>query len=204
MTHVSDGGAGVPRMAVPVVLAGPSGVGKGTVVRAALDRLDRARTSLSATTRAARPGEEHGVHYLFVDDAEFDRLIEEDALLEHASYAGNRYGTTREMVETALAEGSDVLFDIEVQGALQLRERLPGVLLIFLMPPSLEELERRLRGRRTEDAADIARRLDTARWEMTHQDAFDHVIVNDDLERCVDEVVAAIEAARQGRAVPHG
>lgn len=181
---------------VLVVLSGPSGVGKGTVVRHVLELLPTARLSVSATTRAPRPGEIDGVHYHFVDDTEFDRLRTAGELLEWAEYAGHRYGTPRPAVERELGEGHHVLLEIEVQGALQVRERIEDALHVFLSPPSFAELEQRLAGRGTEDAATRRVRLETAREEMAHRDRFDHVVVNDDVVRAAQEIVALIDAAR--------
>lgn len=181
-----------------VVLSGPSGVGKGSVHAGLHGLLDGLETSVSATTRAPRPGERDGVAYHFVDDATFDRMVATDALLEWAAYAGHRYGTPRAPVEDAVARGRTVLLEIEVQGALQVRSRLPDALLVFLVPPAFDELERRLRDRGTEPEATIQARLDVARGEMAAQDAFDHVVVNDDLDRCTAEVAALIDRARSG------
>lgn len=181
-----------------VVLSGPSGVGKGSVHAGLHGVLDGLETSVSATTRAPRPGERDGVAYHFVDDATFDRMIATDALLEWAAYAGHRYGTPRAPLEDAVARGRTVLLEIEVQGALQVRARLPEALLVFLVPPAFDELERRLRDRGTEPEATILARLDVARGEMAAQDAFDHVVVNDDLDRCTAEVATLIDRARSG------
>ena len=160
--------------------------------------LDGLEASVSVTTRAPRPGEREGVAYHFVDAATFDRMVATDALLEWAEYAGNRYGTPRAPVEDAVARGRTVLLEIEVQGALQVRGRLPDALLIFLVPPAFDELERRLRDRGTEDEGKIQARLDVARGEMAAQDGFDHVVVNDDLDRCTAEVAGLIARARSG------
>jgi guanylate kinase len=181
-----------------VVVSGPSGVGKGSVHAGLHGLLDGLETSVSATTRAPRPGERDGVAYHFVDDATFDRMVATGALLEWAEYAGHRYGTPRAPLEDAVARGRTVLLEIEVQGALQVRSGLPGALLIFLVPPAFDELERRLRDRGTEDEATILNRLDVARGEMAAIDAFDHVVVNDDLDRCTAEVAALIGRARSG------
>lgn len=181
-----------------VVLSGPSGVGKGSVHAGLNGLLDGLEASVSATTRAPRPGERDGVAYHFVDDVTFDRMVATDALLEWAAYAGNRYGTPRAPLEDAVARGRTVLLEIEVQGALQVRARLPEALLIFLEPPSFDELERRLRDRGTEDEAKIQARLEVARGEMAARDQFDHVVVNDALDRCTAEVAALIGRARTG------
>ncbi|MTV25581.1 guanylate kinase [Nitriliruptoraceae bacterium ZYF776] len=180
-----------------VVVAGPSGVGKGTVHAALQRALPDAVRSVSATTRAPRPGERDGIDYRFVDRGGFRSLIDQGDLLEWAEYAGNLYGTPRGPVAAAVATGQVVLLDIEVQGALQVKAVDPDALLVFLLPPSFEELERRLLGRGTEDAATVAKRLDVARGEIARADDFDVQVVNDDLERCVAEVLAAIDAARR-------
>ncbi len=181
-----------------VVISGPSGVGKGSVHAGLHGLLDGLEVSVSATTRSPRPGERDGVAYHFVDEATFDRMVATDALLEWAEYSGHRYGTPRAPLETAVTEGRTVLLEIEVQGALQVRSGLPEALQIFLVPPTFDELERRLRDRGTEDEATIQSRLEVARREMAAQDAFDHVVVNDDLDRATAEVAALIGRARSG------
>jgi len=187
-----------------VVVSGPSGVGKGTVHERVRAALPGSQLSVSATTRSPRPGEIDGVHYHFVDAARFDQLVAEEALLEHARYAGHCYGTPHADIREAVAAGHVVVLDIEVQGAVQVRERVPDALLVFLAPPSLEELEGRLRGRGTEDDDAVDRRLDTARRELAQSRHFDAVVVNDDLDRCVAEVLDRIDAARRERAQARG
>ena len=184
------------RRGLVVVIAGPSGVGKGSVHRGVREALPDSALSVSVTTRAPRPNEVEGVDYRFVDRPAFEAMVDRGELLEWAEYAGNLYGTPREPVRELVAAGQVVVLDIEVQGALQVKHHLPEALLVFLVPPSFEELENRLRGRGTEDDEAIARRLRTARQEIDQQDAFDVVVVNDDLERCIDEVVALVEDAR--------
>jgi guanylate kinase len=154
--------------------------------------------SVSVTTRPPRPGEVDGVDYFFVDEDAFDRMVEAGELLEWAEIVGHRSGTPRGFVEGRLAEGRDVLLEIDVVGASQVRERVPGAILIFVEPPSLEELERRLRGRGTETEEAIRLRLETAAWELTQRSWFDHVVVNDELERAADAVTAIIGASRPG------
>jgi guanylate kinase len=179
------------------VLAGPSGVGKGTIVRELVSRDPEGLSlSVSVTTRAPRPGEVDGVDYFFVDDDAFDRMIRAGELLEWAEIVGHRSGTPRGFVEDRLAAGRDVLLEIDVVGASQVRERVPGSVLIFVDPPSMEELERRLRGRGTETEERIRLRLETADWELEQREWFDHVIVNDDLERASSQVAAIIDASR--------
>jgi guanylate kinase len=179
-----------------VVIAGPSGVGKGTVHTRVRDALPDSTLSISATTRLPRPGEVDDVDYRFVDREEFDQLVGNNELYEWAEYAGHSYGTPRRPAKEAVTRGQVVVLDIELQGALQIKEQDPDALLIFLVPPSFEELERRLRGRGTEDDAAVARRLERAREELAEGDRFDVRIVNDDLDRCVEEVLAVIEDAR--------
>jgi guanylate kinase len=179
------------------VIAGPSGVGKGSVVEGLLARDPEGLVlSVSVTTRAPRPNERDGADYRFVSDEAFDRMIADDALLEYAEVVGHRSGTPREGVERALNAGRDMILEIDVQGAHQVRERVPDALLIFLAPPSLDELKRRLRGRGTESEERIALRLETADRELARRSWFDHVVVNDRLERAVDEVAAIIQASR--------
>ncbi|MGZ4137679.1 MAG: guanylate kinase [Actinomycetota bacterium] len=191
-----------------IVIAGPSGVGKGSIVRRLLDR-DRAEGhghlaySISVKTRAPRANERDGREYHFISEAAFDAMLRNDELLEWAPFVDHRSGTPRKFVEDSLAAGRDVILEIDVKGAEQVRAEVPDATVIFLAPPSMEELERRLRGRGTEDDERIARRLDTAAWEMTQRDWFDHVVVNDDLERAADEVAAIIEASRTGHASGH-
>jgi guanylate kinase len=179
-----------------IVVAGPSGVGKGTVVRQLLARVPRLAYSVSATTRSPRGDEVEGEHYLFVDDREFDRLIRDGELLEWAEIVGHRSGTPRRFVEEHLDQGRDVLLEVDVKGAQQVRELMPEALLIFLLPPSFEELERRLRGRGSESEDRLQDRLSTARWELQQEPWFDERVVNDDLQRAVAEVAAIIEGSR--------
>ncbi len=179
------------------MIAGPSGVGKGSVVKRLLDAdPDRLAYSVSVKTRAPRPIERHGRDYFFISEDEFDEMIERDLLLEWAPFVDHRSGTPRAFVDEQLSAGRDVILEIDVKGAGQVRDRVPGALLIFLAPPSMDELERRLRGRGTEDEQRIARRLATASWEMNQTDWFDHVVVNDDLDHASSQVAAIIEASR--------
>lgn len=148
------------------------------------------------TTRPSRPGEVDGVDYFFVDDDAFDRMIQAGELLEWAEVVGHRSGTPRGFVQDRLAVGRDVLLEIDVAGADQVRGQIPDAILVFIDPPSMEELERRLRGRGTETEDRIRLRLETAAWEREQQDRFDHVVVNDDLERASAQVAAIIDASR--------
>ncbi|GAA0414638.1 MULTISPECIES: guanylate kinase [Leifsonia] len=173
-----------------VVLAGPTAVGKGTVSTYIRENYPDVLLSVSATTRAPRPGEVDGVNYYFVDDEEFDRMIEEGELLEYATvHNAYRYGTPRGPIEKALDDGKSVLLEIDLQGARSVRESMPEARLIFLLPPTWEELVRRLIGRGTEDSAEQARRLETAKVELAAQDEFDHRVVNHDVAEAAREVV---------------
>lgn len=186
----ADRAAGSGRL---VVISGPSGVGKGTVV-AALRRLrPELRVSVSATTRTQRPHETHGVHYFFLDSAQFDELIASDGLLEWAEFNGNRYGTPVHAVREQLAAGETVLLEIEVQGARQVRAKVPGALLIFLMPPDRGELVRRLHQRGTESDREIADRLGIAESEVAGSDDFDHVVVNRVVEEAAEEILRILD-----------
>lgn len=178
-----------------MVLSGPSGVGKGTVVAAVRRGHPQVGVSVSVTTRHPRPGEREGVHYHFVGAEEFVRLVEAGELLEHAQFAGNLYGTPRRPVAQRLAAGLPTLLEIDIQGARQVRAALPGALLVFLAPPSWPELERRLRGRGTESAEVIDARLRQARLELAAESEFDARIVNDDVERAAAELVDLLESA---------
>ncbi len=173
-----------------LVLAGPTAVGKGTVAAHIREHNPEIHLSVSATTRPPRPGEVDGVHYYFVDDAEFDRLIADDELLEYAVvHNRSRYGTPRAPIDAALADGKTVLLEIDLQGARQVRRAEPSATLIFLLPPTWDELVHRLVGRGTEDAEERARRLRTAKVELAAQNEFDHLIVNEDVAAAAREVV---------------
>jgi guanylate kinase len=188
-----------------IVIAGPSGVGKGSVVHRLLERdrdprdgAGRLAYSISVKTRAPRANERDGREYYFISEEAFDEMLSGNELLEWAPFVDHRSGTPKAFVEGSLAAGRDVILEIDVKGAEQVRRAVPDAVLIFLAPPSMDELERRLRGRGTEDDERISRRLETAAWEMTQRDWFDHVVVNDDLERAADQVAAIIDASRTG------
>jgi guanylate kinase len=175
------------------VLAGPTAVGKGTVAADVRRHHPEIWISVSVTTRPPRPGEQDGVHYSFVSDEEFDRMIAEHELLEWAVvHKAARYGTPRKPVEQVLAEGRPALLEIDLQGARQVRERLPEALFVFLMPPSWDELVRRLVGRGTETAEDRERRLETAREELAAEAEFDETIVNHEVHAAAEELVALL------------
>jgi guanylate kinase len=185
-------------MARVIVITGPSGVGKGTLIRGVRERVPGLELSVSATTRPPRPGEEHGVHYHFLSPEEFERRIAEGAFVEHATYSGHRYGTLRSELEERLRDSPAVVLEIEVQGARQIREALPDALQVFIAPPSLEALRERLIGRGTDDADVVDKRLDVAREELAAQGEFGQVVVNDRLEDAVGELAAIVERAVEG------
>jgi guanylate kinase len=178
------------------IVTAPSGAGKTTLVHAVLEREPGLALSISYTTRAPRPGEVDGRDYRFVGKEEFLRLRDGGELLEWAEVHGNYYGTSRTWIETQLQQDRDVLLEIDWQGARQVRRMFPHAVSIFILPPSLEALEARLRGRGTDSEATIARRLAAAREEMRHVEEFDYVIINDRLERAIDELTAVVRAAR--------
>jgi len=178
------------------VLAGPTAVGKGTVAAHVREHHPDVWISVSVTTRRPRPGEVHGRHYWFVTDAEFDRMVAEDELLEWAVvHRAARYGTPRRPVRDALAAGRPALLEIDLQGARQVRKRMPDALFVFLKPPSWEELVRRLVGRGTETPEERARRLETAREELAAEPEFDATVVNTEINRAADELVALMKSA---------
>ncbi|MCW4384350.1 guanylate kinase [Salinibacterium sp. SYSU T00001] len=181
-----------------VVLAGPTAVGKGTVSSYIRENYPEVHLSVSATTRAPRPGEVHGVNYYFVSDEEFDELEASGKMLETATvHNAYRYGTPRAPIEEALAEGRSVLLEIDIQGARSVKEAMPEAVLVFLLPPTWEELVRRLTGRGTEDAAEQARRLETAKVELAAQDEFDHRVVNHTVSEAAQEVVDLMSVSRR-------
>ena len=178
-----------------LVIAGPTAVGKGTVARRILETNSDIVLSVSATTRQPRKGEVDGESYFFLSDAEFDRLIESGEMLEFAVVHGtHRYGTPRQPVLAAIEAGKNVLLEIDIQGASQLKEQMPEAITVFIAPPSWEELVRRLEGRGTEDSVEMERRLATARIELQAQGQFDHVVINDDVAKCAQSVVELLSA----------
>ena len=177
-----------------LIFSGPSGVGKGTVVKELRKRNDRIRLSVSATTRKPRPEDVEGATYYFKTEEEFLAMIDRGEFLEHAVYSGNRYGTPAGPVDALLEQGCDVVLEIDVQGALQVMERRPDAVSVFLTAPSFSELERRLRGRGDTVGADLERRLKAARDEYAQAPKYDYIVVNDRVERCADEVMAILTA----------
>ncbi|AQU87590.1 guanylate kinase [Komagataeibacter nataicola] len=192
--------APVRRRGVCLVISAPSGAGKSTIANALRASEPQLLHSVSVTTRQPRPGESDGVHYHFRSMDEFNRMAETGEMLEWATVFGRGYGTPRAPVEQALADGRDMVFDIDWQGHRQIREALPDdVISLFVLPPSIEELERRLNGRASDEADEIARRMQAARDEISHWNEFDHVIINSDLDQAIAEARAVLVAARLER-----
>ena len=185
-------------MARVFVITGPSGVGKGTLIRGLMERVPELELSVSATTRAPRPGEADGVAYHFLSDEEFDRRVSAQDFVEWAGYAGHRYGTLRSELQHRLHEGRPVVLEIEVQGARKLRESLPAAVRVFIVPPSEDVLRDRLRDRGTDDEADVQARLELARQELEAQTEFAHVVVNDSLARAIGELEAIVRGELDG------
>lgn len=180
-----------------IVLSGFSGAGKGTLVKKLLQTYDNYALSISMTTRQPRTGERDGIEYFFTDKEHFEEKIQENGFIEYASYCGNYYGTPRAYVEEQLAAGRDVILEIEIQGALKIKEQFPESLLLFVTPPSAAELERRLVGRGTEAPEVIRKRLARASEESEGIEAYDYIVVNDNLDVCVEELHSLVEAARR-------
>jgi guanylate kinase len=174
------------------VITGPSGVGKGTLIRGLMERLKALQLSVSATTRAPRPGEQDGVDYHFLTREEFDRRVAHGEFVEHADYAGRSYGTLRSELEDRVRGGVPVVLEIEVQGARQVRAAMPEAVQVFIAPPSLDALRARLTGRGTDDSAEVERRLRVAEQELAAQPEFGHVVVNDRLEEALDQLTTIV------------
>ncbi|HEY4917502.1 MAG TPA: guanylate kinase [Solirubrobacteraceae bacterium] len=179
-------------MARVFVITGPSGVGKGTLIRGLMERLPKLELSVSATTRAPRPGERDGIDYHFLSREEFDRKVGEQDFVEHADYAGRSYGTLRSELEDRVREGVPVVLEIEVQGARQVRAAMPEAVQVFIAPPSLAALRTRLIGRGTDDSEEVERRLRVAEEELTAQPEFAHVVVNDRLDEALERLTSVV------------
>ncbi|MGN1350674.1 MAG: guanylate kinase [Anaerovoracaceae bacterium] len=179
------------------IISGPSAVGKGTIVRQLLESSDRVSLSVSATTRKPREGEEEGIHYYFLKDEEFQEKVEQNGFLEHAEVHGHRYGTPKAPVLEQLEQGRDVILEIDVQGAMQVKESFASGTYIFILPPSLEELRNRILNRGTESPEDVKLRMGKAMAEMAYLDRYDYYVVNDDLETAVETVRTIMKAQHQ-------
>jgi guanylate kinase len=179
-----------------IVVSAPSGAGKSTVLTRVLSEMAGLRFSVSHTTRPPRPGEQESVHYHFVTEGAFEALVGDGSMLEWARVHGHLYGTSRREYDKALEEGVDLLLDLDVQGAAQVRMKIDDAVTLFILPPSYEDLEQRLRGRGQEDEASIRRRLDVAREEVSLASEYDYAVVNEDLDRCVETVKSVVRAAR--------
>jgi guanylate kinase len=186
-----------------LVITGPSGVGKGTLISGLMQRIPNLELSVSGTTRAPRPGERDGVDYHFLSQEQFDRLVREGAFVEHADYAGRSYGTLRSELDRRLRAGVPVVLEIEVQGARQVRAAMPDAVLVFIAPPSLEVLRARLEGRGTDDPQEVQRRLRVAEQELLARDEFGHVVVNDRLEDALEQLTEVV-LAELGQPPPAG
>ncbi|MDQ0454141.1 guanylate kinase [Rhizobium paknamense] len=205
MSTVASTSVTIARRGLMLVISSPSGAGKSTIARTLLERDKHIGLSVSVTTRPRRPSEIEGVHYHFISQREFERLRESDSLLEWAQVHGNFYGTPREPVDAAMAEGRDMLFDIDWQGAQQLQEKMPAdVVSIFILPPTMRELQSRLH-RRAEDTEEVIQtRLKNSRAEIEHWREYDYVIVNDDLNTAFNAVQSIVQAERLRRDRRHG
>ncbi|MGA9876966.1 MAG: guanylate kinase [Solirubrobacteraceae bacterium] len=181
-------------MARVFVITGPSGVGKGTLIRGVMERIPQLELSVSATTRAPRAGERDGVDYHFLSSDQFERYVQAGEFVEHADYAGRRYGTLRSELDRRVAAGAPVVLEIEVQGARQVRAAMPSAVQVFIAPPSLDALRTRLIGRGTDGNEEVERRLAVAEQELAARDEFTHVVINDRLDEALTELVAIIAA----------
>lgn len=178
------------------IISGPSGAGKGTVC-SELIKHDNIYLSVSATTRDKRLGEQEGVTYFYITEEEFLNLIKNDMMLEYAKYGGNYYGTPKQAVSKMLEEGKNVILEIEAQGALKVKAKMPEAVMIFIVPPSIKELRRRLAKRGREGAEEIEKRIETAKWEFSQCPKYNYVLVNDDLESCVEATLNIIKATNE-------
>ena len=178
-----------------IVISGPSGTGKGSIIKKVMERWPAAEFSISMTTRGKREGEEHGVHYYFATREEFEATIEDGGFREWADVFGNYYGTPKAPVEKRLAEGADIILDIDIQGAMNVRKAMPGAVLIFILPPSIKELRRRLEHRGTDAQDVIEKRLAKALTEIGTAREYDYVVVNDDLDVAAEQVLSIVQAS---------
>lgn len=179
-----------------IVVSGPAGSGKGTVLNAVFEKSKDFVYSVSATTRAPRPGEEDGVHYHFITKERFEELIADDTVVEHTCYCGNYYGTLRTVIEKDLCNGKNVILEIEVDGAMQIKKKFPEALLILVVPPSYDILEARLRGRGTNTEDDIKNRLERSREELKFFDEYDYLLINDDIDEVSSSFISIIESEK--------
>jgi len=175
-----------------VVISGPSGTGKGTVIKKLLKRRPDLAFSVSATTRNPRPGETHGIEYLFIPKADFEKMIEKDEFLEYAGYVGEYYGTPAGKIKECIDSGITVILDIEVQGAKQVMEKMPEAVTIFITAPNMQELEKRLRGRGTDSEEKLLARLERAKLELEEKNHYNHIVINDSASRAADEILEII------------
>ncbi len=200
MAESSSSQAALARRGLMFILSSPSGAGKTTISRMLLEADDEIKLSVSVTTRPPRPGEIDGVHYYFVDDAEFDRMVEENDFYEWAHVFGHRYGTPKGRIRAALKDGQDFLFDIDWQGTQQLYQKdQQDVVRVFILPPSIAELRRRLEARAQDDKDVIDARMERARAEISHWDAYDYVVINEDVNLCFGKVREILDAERMKR-----
>ncbi|MCA0909749.1 guanylate kinase [Qipengyuania gaetbuli] len=200
MAESSSSQAALARRGLMFILSSPSGAGKTTISRMLLEADDEIKLSVSVTTRPPRPGEVDGVHYYFVDDAEFDRMVEEDDFYEWAHVFGHRYGTPKGRIRAALKDGQDFLFDIDWQGTQQLYQKdQQDVVRVFILPPSIAELRRRLEARAQDEKDVIDARMERARAEISHWDAYDYVVINEDVNLCFGKVREILDAERMKR-----
>ncbi|RCX17986.1 guanylate kinase [Anaerobacterium chartisolvens] len=179
-----------------VILCGPSGVGKGTILNKAMHKNKNIRLSVSATTRSPRSGEEEAVNYYFKSIRDFKKMIEKDELVEWVEYCGNYYGTPKRHIEDLLGQGYDVVLEIEVEGAARIKNKYPEVVSVFVLPPTFEELRTRLAGRGTEDSEVIEKRIERARQEIEHADKYDYIIINDDIDEAADKLNCILQAEK--------
>ena len=187
----------VKRRGMLLIISGPSGTGKGTLVKKLMESDPSIGFSCSVTTRAPRPGEIEGIHYHFIDDAEYDRMLAQDAFLEHATVHGHRYGTQKKQVEQMLACGKNVLLDIDPQGALSIMDSVADYVSVFILPPSFNALRVRLHTRNTDDPVEIERRLRNARREVLNINRYQYALINDDLELAYSQLQAIVNAEKQ-------